>query len=192
MDGWEFSRLIYLVLLLVAVGSWFLTQRRNSLPRLLQQSLIWAFLFLGVIAAYGMWDDIRHSVLPRQAVHSGGQIELPRAPDGHYYLTADINGAPIRFVVDTGASGIVMTMQDARKAGIDPEQLIFAGQAMTANGPVETARVTLRDFAVGPYQDSNVRAWVNSGEMETSLLGMSYLQRYSKIELTPRALLLTR
>lgn len=192
MHSWEFGQLIYLVLLLAAVGSWFFVQRRDRLPKLMQQSLVWAFLFIAVIAAYGMWDDIRRTVLPQQSVHSSGQIELPRAPDGHYYLTALINGAPVRFVVDTGATGIVMSLNDARKVGIPEETLIFAGEAMTANGPVKTAPVSLKEFQVGPYADRNVRAWVNGGKMDSSLLGMSYLQRYSKIEMTPRALLLTR
>lgn len=192
MDSWDIGRLGYLILLLVAVGSWFLTQRRESLSKLLQQAMIWVFLFLGVIAAIGMWGDIRQTVLPQQSVHTTGQIELPRAPDGHYYLTAMVNGAPIRFVVDTGASGIVMTIDDAKRAGIDPEQLAFVGQAMTANGPVKTARVVLEDFTVVPYEDSKILAWVNGGKMDTSLLGMSYLQRYAKIEITPGSLLLTR
>lgn len=192
MDSWDIGRLGYLILLLVAVGSWFLTQRRGNLSKLLQQAMVWVFLFLGVIAAVGLWGDIRRTVLPQQAVHTTGQIELPRAPDGHYYLTAIVNGEPIRFVVDTGASGIVMTMDDAKRAGIDPEQLAFVGQAMTANGTVKTARVVLEDFTVGPYEDSKIRAWVNGGKMDTSLLGMSYLQRYTKIEITSGALLLTR
>ncbi|MGH1353513.1 MAG: retropepsin-like aspartic protease family protein [Thalassovita sp.] len=192
MDSWDVGRLAYLILLLVAVGSWYLTQRRGNLSKLVQQALIWVFLFLGVIAAVGLWGDIRQTVMPQQAVHSSGQIELPRAPDGHYYLTAIVNNEPIRFVVDTGASGIVMTLEDAERAGLDRKQLAFLGEAMTANGPVRTARVLLEDFTVGPYEDSNIRAWVNEGEMETSLLGMTYLQRFSKIEITPGFLLLTR
>lgn len=192
MDNWEVGRLAYLVLLLVAVASWFFTQRRGSLSKLLQQAMIWVFLFLGVVAAVGLWGDIRRTVLPQQSVMSTGQIVLPRAPDGHFYLVAQVNQAPIRFVVDTGASGVVMTIEDAKRAGLELDQLAFVGQAMTANGPVRTARVVLENFAVSPYNDSNIRAWVNEGEMETSLLGMSYLQRYSKIEMTPGSLVLSR
>lgn len=192
MDNWEVGRLAYLVLLLVAVVSWFFTQRRGSLSKLLQQAMIWVFLFLGVVAAVGLWGDIRRTVLPQQSVMSTGQIVLARAPDGHFYLVAQVNQAPIRFVVDTGASGVVMTIEDAKRAGLELDQLAFVGQAMTANGPVRTARVVLEDFAVSPYNDSNIRAWVNEGEMETSLLGMSYLQRYSKIEMTPGSLVLSR
>jgi aspartyl protease family protein len=192
MESWEIGRLAYLLLLLIAVGGWYISQRPRSLSKLSQHALIWVFLFLGVIAAVGMWGDIRRTALPQQSVLTTGQIELPRAPDGHYYLTAIVNEAPIRFVVDTGASGIVMTLNDAERVGLDRDQLAFVGEAVTANGPVRTARVSLKEFTVGHYNDTNIYAWVNEGEMDTSLLGMSYLQRYSKIEITPDALLLTR
>lgn len=192
MDAFELGRLGYLLLLLVAVGAWFFAQKRGSLSKLLQQALIWAFLFLGVIAAFGLWGDIRRTVAPQQSVMSTGQLQVPRAPDGHFYLVAQVNQAPIRFVVDTGASGVVITKEDAQRAGLELDKLAFADQAMTANGPVRTARVLLKEFSVSHYNDENIRAWVNEGEMETSLLGMSYLQRFSKIEITPRALVLSR
>ena len=60
MTSWEFGRIIYLVLLLVVVGGWFFIQNRNGLSKLLQQALIWVFLFIGVIAA-GMWRTKRSS-----------------------------------------------------------------------------------------------------------------------------------
>ena len=192
MSSWEFGRIVYLMLLLVVIGGWFFMQNRRNLSKLLQQALVWVFLFIGVIAAIGLWDDVRNISFPMQSVHSNGEIEIPRAPDGHFYLTAQINGAPLRFVVDTGATDIFLTQKDAQFAGIDIEKLTFWGEAMTANGPVKTAPVRLQSISVGPVEDSNVRAWVNSGKMDTSLMGMSYLQRYSRIEMTPKTLVLTR
>lgn len=192
MSSWEFGRLVYLGLLVAVIGGWFFIQNRRNLSKMLQQALIWVFLFVGVIVAVGLWQDIRNMSFPRQAVLSNEQIELPRAPDGHYYLIADVNGAAIRFVVDTGATDIVLRRQDALSAGIDPDTLTFWGEAMTANGPVKTAPIRLEQISIGPITDSEVRAWVNSGQMETSLMGMSYLQRFSKIEITPGSLVLTR
>lgn len=186
------ASLVYLVLLLSAVAFWFFVQNRESLGKLTQQALAWALIFAGAIAVVALKDDIMGAVLPKQAVFaSEGRIVLPRAPDGHYYLTAEVNGTPIRFTVDTGASEIVLSLPDAQAAGIDTSNLAYVGRAYTANGEVRTAPVRLDSFSVGQIQDNRLRAYVNEGAMDGSLLGMSYLDRYS-IEIANGALTLTR
>ena len=193
MSEFDYARVFYLVLLGGAVVLWFFAQNRDSLGKVTQQAMVWALIFVGVIAAVGLWGDIRNTVMPGQAVVAeGGRIELPRAADGHYYLTADVNGEAIRFVVDTGASQIVLTKADARKAGLNTDDLAFVGRAYTANGEVRTAPVRLERVAVGPLVDEDVRAVVNEGELEQSFLGMEYLQRYSSVEITNGTLVLTR
>ncbi|TLP64461.1 TIGR02281 family clan AA aspartic protease [Parasedimentitalea maritima] len=189
----DYGRIIYLVLLLAAVGSWVFVQNRQSLGKTVQQLAIWAFIFLGVIAGYGLWGDIRNTVRPQQSViNSTGQVEVPRSADGHYYLTLDINTVPITFLIDTGATDVVLNARDARRAGIDPDTLNYLGRANTANGEVRTASVWLDSISLGNITDSNVRVWVNQGELDQSLLGMAYLQRWSSIEIRNGALLLTR
>ena len=186
------ASLVYLVLLLSAVAFWFFVQNRQSLGRLTQQALAWALIFAGAIAVVALKDDIMGAVLPKQAVFaSEGRIVLPRAPDGHYYLTAEVNGTPFRFTVDTGASEIVLSLPDAQAAGIDTSNLAYVGRAYTANGEVRTAPVRLDSFSVGQIQDNRLRAYVNEGAMDGSLPGMSYLDRYS-IEIANGALTLTR
>lgn len=193
MSEFDYARLFYLVLLGSAVVLWFFAQNRNSLGKITQQAIIWALIFVGVIAAVGLWGDIRNTVMPGQAVVAeDGRIELPRAADGHYYLTADVNGAPIRFVVDTGASQIVLTKADAETAGLATEELSFVGRAYTANGEVRTAPVRLERVEVGPLVDEDVRAVVNEGELDQSLLGMEYLQRFTSVEISNGTLVLTR
>jgi aspartyl protease family protein len=193
MDGYDLGRLTYLILLGSVIVFWFLVQNRQSLGKTLQQALVWGLLFLGVIAAFGLWNDIRQTVRPTQSVISAqGRIELPRAPDGHYYLTAEVNGAAIRFLVDTGATDIFLSREDAIAAGLDPTNLAFIGSAMTANGEVRTAPVRLESIRLGPHEDRGLRAFVNAGEMRESLLGMTYLQRFSSVEIRQGALILTR
>lgn len=193
MEDIEFSQLIYLLLLLCAVGSWVFLQNRQSLNKTVQQMAVWAFIFLGVIAGYGLWGDIRQTVKPQQSVMAeAGRVVVPRAPDGHYYLTLMVNGAAVDFLVDTGASQVVLTANDARRAGIDPEKLAYLGRANTANGEVRTASVRMDELALGDIRDKNLRVWVNEGEMEKSLLGMTYLQRWSHIEIRNGALVLSR
>ncbi len=193
MDGFETGRLIYLVILGLMVCTWFFAQNRLSANKLLQQIAVWALIFLGVIAAYGLWDDIRQTVRPQQAVFSDqGKVVVPRSPDGHYYIATEVNGAAVQFVLDTGATMLVLTREDATAAGLDPDTLAFTGRAMTANGEVRTAPVRLDTLTLGPATDRDIPAVVNSGEMAQSLMGMTYLQRWGKIEIAGGELTLSR
>ncbi len=193
MSSWDLGNLAYLGLLGSVLIVWMIVSNRQSLGRTLQQAMGWALIFLGVIAIVGLWDDIRRTAMPgRAAVATDGRIEATRAPDGHFYLTLLVNDAPVNFMVDTGASAVVLSAKDARKAGIDLTDLAYAGRANTANGMVRTAAVQLKQIGLGPVSDHNVRAWVTQGEMEQSLLGMSYLERWGRIEITGRSLVLER
>lgn len=193
MDSNSIGSLIYLVLLGSVVGSYFLISQRRNIGQMARHALLWGLIFLGVIAGAGLWSDIRRDIIPRQAVfEEDRRIEVPRAHDGHYYLTAAINGKPVLFVVDTGATDIVLSRSDAAMVGIDPETLVYSGRAGTANGVVDTARTTVDELAIGPLVDRNVPVWVNRGEMHTSLLGMAYLQRFERIEISGGKLVLER
>ncbi|WP_050603579.1 TIGR02281 family clan AA aspartic protease [Ruegeria sp. 6PALISEP08] len=193
MEGVNIGQLVYLVALGLAVAFWFVSQNRQSLNKTLQQVMAWVFIFVGVIAVIGLWEDIRSSVVPApQMTVSGETIEVPRAYDGHYYLPVLVNGEPINFLVDTGASQIVLSAQDAERAGIDPNQLNYFGRALTANGEVRTAPVRLETLTVGPITDQNVSAWVNEGELHKSLLGMDYLHRFSNIQFADGRMILSR
>lgn len=193
MSEYEGGRLIYLVVLGAAVVFWFFAHNRQSLNRTLQQAVIWSLLFLGVIAAVGLWDDVRQQVLPRQSVFDEqGRVEVPRSADGHYYLTLDVNGTPVNFVVDTGASDVVLSQKDAAATGLPMDELVYLGRALTANGEVRTAPIRLESMALGSIVDRNVPAVVNEGDLDRSLLGMSYLQRWDRIEISQGGLILTR
>lgn len=194
MPDIETGRLIYLIVLMAMVAGWFFMQSRQGWNKTLQQVAVWAMIFTGVAAGYGLWEDInRQGDIARQAYEaSTGSVTLPRARDGHYYLTATINGTPLRFVVDTGATDMVLTRADAEAAGLSPDNLNYLGRASTANGEVRTAYVRLDEVELGGVRDTDVPAVVNEGEMRQSLLGMGYLQRWGRIEITNGELILTR
>lgn len=193
MTGDDYGRVIYLMLLLVAIGGYFLVANRDRLGQALQQGAIWGLIIVGLAAGWNLWQDIAQPSTPRQSVITGeARVEVPRARDGHYYLTLEMNGTPIRFVVDTGATDVVLTTQDASSIGIDPDDLAYLGQARTANGTVRTARIRIDDVRLGEFTDRNLPAWVNEGQMETSLLGMAYLQMFDRIEIAQDRLVLTR
>ena len=84
MSSMDYGNLAYLVLLGAVVTFWFFVQNRQSLNKTLQQGAIWGLIFLGTIAAVGLWGDIRQTVNPQQLVMTDtGRIEVPRGPDGH-------------------------------------------------------------------------------------------------------------
>jgi len=193
LSGDQIASLTYLLLLATVLGGYFLVSNRQNLSKLARHAALWLFIFLGAIVAVGLWTDIRDDILPRQSVAMEGRvIEVPRAQDGHYYLTLEIDGTPVRFVVDTGATEMVLSFEDARRAGIDTDLLMFTGRAMTANGMVETAPVRLERVTLGGVTDQGVRAVVNSGAMSESLLGMGYLDRFDRLEISGGRLILER
>ncbi|WP_281856360.1 retropepsin-like aspartic protease family protein [Litoreibacter halocynthiae] len=192
MDSEDTARLIYLVLLGSVIAGYFLISNRARMGEMARQAALWGFIFVGVIVAYGLWNDVSKTVLPRQSTFENGRIEVPVRSDGHYHLTLHVGDVPVEFIVDTGASSVVLTQEDAERVGIDTETLIYGGRASTANGEVRTARVTLENVRLGELDEGRVRAFVNEGELDSSLLGMAYLRRFGRVEITPNTLVLER
>ena len=191
MDGDQIARGLYLGLLGAAVAGYFLVANRHRLGQVAQHAAVWGLIFVGVIAAAGLWGDIRDDVAPRQS-YAEGRIEVPRGPGGHYDVTLDVNGAPVRFVVDTGATDVVLSHDDAERAGLDLDGLIYTGEAMTANGTVQVAGVTLDEVRLGTFVDHDVRAAVTDGGLGASLLGMRYLERFDRISIEDGRLVMER
>ncbi len=191
MDSETLARLAYLALLMAAVGGWVMVEYRGRMGLALRSAFAWGMIVIGLMAAYGLWQDIRQDLRPRAQIGEGGEIRIPRAEDGHYYMTVEIDGQPVAMMADTGATRIVLTEADARRLGFDPARLVWQGEARTANGVVRTAHVTLPDLSFGPYRDTSVSAWVNGGEMDLSLLGMDYLGRF-RIEIAGGEMILRR
>lgn len=108
-------------------------------------------------------------------------------PRGHVLLTAAANGAPVRFMVDTGATLVVLNPDDARAAGIRRSDLVFNHTVQTANGPVHAAPVLLREIRIGELSIEKVQAAVIDSQGQ-SLLGMSFLGRLKGFEMRGRVL----
>lgn len=188
-DG-DIGRLVYLGLILASLIGWAMVEFRQRMGQALRMALAWGAIFLAMMGGYGLWQDMQRG--PRLMTVAGDhRIELPRQADGHYYATLTINGVEVLFVIDTGASGMVLSMQDAGRLGLNPDSLAFLGEASTANGIVRTAMVTLPLVELGPFRDMDFRAYVNEGDLSGSLLGMDYLERF-RMEFTGDRLILER
>lgn len=127
---------------------------------------------------------------PPQPSLGSGEASIAKSPDGHFWADADVDGHPLHFLVDTGATAVALTADDARSLGIDPTTLTYSYTVTTANGPARAAAVKLGLVSVGRAEVSDVDAFVIDQGLETSLLGMTYLGRLSKFEATPDAMVL--
>lgn len=190
MDGDTTANLILLGLMLMALSGWAFAEFRRNGGAALRDLLAWGMIALALVAGYGLWGDVRSQLAPMQQVTSG-RVEVPRAPDGHFYLTLEVNGQRVRFMADTGASGVVLGRDIARDLGIDPAGLAYTGRAITANGEVRTAFVRLPEVRLGSFVDQDVPAQVNAGEMSGALLGMDYLGRF-RIQIDNQRMVLER
>jgi aspartyl protease family protein len=128
------------------------------------------------------------AVAPTQAPPSPAQVT--KAADGHYWATADVDGSAVRFLVDTGATAVALTADDAKRLGLDLASLDYRVKVTTADGQTRAAQVKLRSVTIAGARVENVDALVLEGGLKTSLLGMSYLGRLSSFEATRTALIL--
>ena len=112
-----------------------------------------------------------------RVIEGGQAVVFRRARGGHFIVEADVDGVTIPFLVDTGASDLVLSPADAQRLGFDLARLRYDRVFITANGRVKAASVVLSTVAIGPIVVHNVRASVNGVAMEGSLLGLSFLDR---------------
>ncbi len=120
----------------------------------------------------------------------GQAASVAKSSDGHYWAQGQVNGQAVKFLVDTGATAVALTADDARRLGIDPKALTYGYQVMTASGQARAAEVRLASVSVAGARVNDVDALVIEKGLPASLLGMSYLGRLSRFEATQTALIL--
>ena len=117
---------------------------------------------------------------PPGAGHRAGAAQLVRGPDGHFYADAQVNGVTIRFLVDTGASVVMLTREDAQRAGIAlPAERALA---MGVGGTVSVAPVTIDRIAIGTVEARSIQAAV-ADQLPVSLLGQNFLAQFGSVEI---------
>jgi aspartyl protease family protein len=109
------------------------------------------------------------------------RVTLERAPDSHFYLDMQVNGRPMRFLVDTGASSVALSPSDARRLGLAVGPHDYTGTAQTAAGAAAFAPVRLDSMRAGPLDATDVQAVVLSVETGMPLLGQSFLRRLDEV-----------
>jgi aspartyl protease family protein len=179
-DQGNLMRLVGLLGWLVLAGGAGIAFMRTQPGTALRNLAIWVAVGLVLVLGYSLKDQIGGVLVPSAGTTGpGGEMIFQRGNDGHFHVDAEVDGTVIRFLVDTGATDVVLTQADAERLGFDPAALDYTQTYATANGTVFGAPVRLDEIVVGSIRIEDVRASVNSGEMDGSLLGMSFLSRLS-------------
>lgn len=188
---------ILTLLILVTIGSSIVMSLRFRAGEFLRYASIW----LGIIGILAVGYAFRHdlfavvervagSAVVERGYESDGAMVFERGPDGHFRVRADVNGEIVEFLVDTGASNVVLARKDAERLGIAPPQNRFFERYYTANGVVMGAPVMIEEISIGSIKVDNVRASVTTGELHVSLLGMSFLNRLGEFSISGERLTL--
>lgn len=189
----EQARLFYLSVLGIIVMVSVFSLYRHRLGQSLQHMAIWALIMVAIVLAYGFKDELLAIIQADEGrVVDDRTLAFRRADDGHFYARLTVNGEEMSFLIDTGATELVLTREAAEAAGFNVDRLAFNQQARTANGMVHGAPVVLDSVSLGPITDRNVRAVVNGGELDTPLLGMSYLNRFRSFQIQGDRMILVR
>ena len=169
----------------------------------LRWALVWCAIAVVCVAAINniRWLPSPGAAKPEIVANADNPAEMPSPAAvntlvypadarGHILIDAVVNGAPVRFLLDTGASLVILTPADALATGINPRQLAFDERASTANGPVRMAAVSLREVRLGQLSIADVPAAVIAN-LNISLLGMSFLTRLQSYEMRNGKLTIT-
>jgi aspartyl protease family protein len=197
LDSTTFGYAAFLVALLVYLAGGFVSGYGGGRARgMARDAITWLALGIGLVALYSYRNElmpiagrVAGELLPGSAMtveeSEGGaaEVRIRRRLDGHFTAHVEVNGEPVSMIVDTGASSIVLRPEDARKAGIDIDNLTYSIPVLTANGRTVAARVRLDKVSIGPLDQQKVDALVaQDGALTQSLLGMSFLSRLRSYE----------
>lgn len=117
------------------------------------------------------------------ALASGNAVTLIREGDGHFYVEANVNGAPVRMMVDTGATSVALTMEDAEALGISQSEEGFSQTGRGVGGDVAVMPISIDNLSVGAISHRDVPAVVVNSELQVSLLGQSWLSRVGNVSI---------
>ncbi len=194
-SGDQAVHFIYLVGVLVLIGS-ALAVRRIPIAQGLKMFVGWVLIFGAAFVVFTLKDEFlalgnRVLLETRGGVVQetrGGEIRIRQAPDGHFWVDAEVNGEQVRFLVDSGATTTSISSDTARRVGVEPG----GGRAMvqTANGIVTVQRGRAESVRVGPIERSDVAVHISDAFGDMNVIGMNFLSTLSGWGVEGRTLVL--
>jgi aspartyl protease family protein len=186
----DLASLLIKIVVLLFIGTLALTFFRDRVSQAVEAAAVWLVIALVLAVGYtyrfelrAVADRVLSELVPGRATTRGRTVEIARGNGGNFSVVAQVNGARIALVLDTGASSVVLTQEAAKAAGLPLEVLSYSVNIDTANGRTRAAPVTLDQLAVGGIVERAVPALIaQPGQLKTSLLGMSFLTRLERWE----------
>jgi aspartyl protease family protein len=185
-NGDQAADFVYLMAVLVLVISAFMV-RRVPIGRGLQMFAGWVIIFLAAFVAFTLKDDfiaLGKRVVEEtrgggtQVVQAGETLRVKQSLDGHFWVTADVDGESVRFLVDSGATTTSISAATARRAGIEPRSGLPA-MVRTANGVLSVQRGRAEVIKVGTIERRNVAVHISEAFGNMNVLGMNFLSSLS-------------
>ena len=179
LSGGDRAEALRLFGILALVSSGLVAAERIDLGEKIRHIALWIAIFALGIVGYGFREEIaavglraRQALIPASAVATSPRsMVVARSDSGDFYVTGEVDGTPVRFLIDTGSSDIVLSPADARRLGLDVASSAFSSPSETANGVGYGAPVTLRRLVVGPFGLQDIPAVVNRAAMGSSCSG---------------------
>ncbi len=209
----SFARIAMGVALLITIGGSVFASYSGNAGLFLKQAVSWLGIGLALVTLYAFRPELTMvaqrtlgALVPGTPVEmsvrklpSSGQrarpgiVAITAGRGGHFNADALVNGSRVTFLVDTGASVVILTPEDAQRAGINTSMLRYSAPVSTANGKTFAAPVRLNEVRVGSISIPDVRALVSKpGQLSTSLLGMTFLSRLRSYKVSGNQLVLER
>ncbi|HXF88115.1 MAG TPA: TIGR02281 family clan AA aspartic protease [Xanthobacteraceae bacterium] len=191
LDTGGVGLVVYYLIWLVAIGAAIAVMFRRQLGRALRMAAIWLAIALALMLLYtyraelrDVSDRVMAELVPGRPASRGVRVvEIVRGRGGDFRVQAEVNGVRVPMVLDTGASAVVLTQEAAKAVGLPIDVLVYNVTVDTANGRTRAAAVTLDRVAVGDVVERAVPALIaQPGQLRTSLLGMSFLNRLESFE----------
>jgi aspartyl protease family protein len=185
-NGDQAADFVYLIAVLVLVISAFMV-RKVPIGQGLKMFAGWVVIFLAAFVAFTLKDDF--IALGKRVyeeargggtvvVQAGETLRIKQAIDGHFWVDGELNGAKIRFLIDSGATTTSISAETARRAGIEPSKG-FPALVRTANGVVPVQRGRASRLEVGEIERENVAVHISEAFGDMNVLGMNFLSSLS-------------
>ncbi len=186
----DFASLLLRFGWLALIGGAVIALFRDRLTKAIQAAVLWIVVALLLMLGYtyrfqlrDVADRVMAELVPGRLAENGRTVALARGQSSDFVVTTEINGHSVPMILDTGASAVVLTNEAAKAVGLPVELIKYTVNIATANGHTKAAEVTLDLVAVGNIVERSVPALIaQPGQLKTSLLGMSFLNRLQSWE----------